>query len=337
MIRLGVVNPQSWDFLKDLYPYFSAAFQTSVFQEPPSSTLLPGRVRQLLFRRSLQRFMENNDVVFFEWASDLLAQATHLPKSTTIITRLHRWELYAWADRINWNAVDHIVFVSESKRRAFLRRFPAHPHSTHVIYNGVSLQQFAFHQRPFCGALGTLCHIIPRKRIYDLLLFFSDLRNELPSLTLRVGGNFDPDQTDYQDAIVSLIDKLSLQDAVIFDGYVADPALWYPQIDVFLSHSYSEGLQVAALEAMATGCNVLSHRWEGAEELVPEECLYTTNDDLRGRIRQLCRASESERTQLASRLRSLAVQKFDVGAAASSFTALIQQAADGGRPKTRLS
>ncbi len=120
MIRLGVVNPETWDFFQELFEYFGSRFQTSLFERRPVRLpVLRTRAERYLLRRDLNRFLRQNDVVFFEWASDLLALASHLPKSARIITRLHRWELYAWADAVNWDAVDRIILVSEAKRREF--------------------------------------------------------------------------------------------------------------------------------------------------------------------------------------------------------------------------
>ncbi len=67
----------------------------------------------------LSAFLAAHDVVFFEWGSELLALASRLPKTTRIITRIHRYEMYEWVDRVNWDVVDTIVLVSEAKRIEF--------------------------------------------------------------------------------------------------------------------------------------------------------------------------------------------------------------------------
>ena len=137
------------------------------------------RINNALLRNDMQSFLAANDVVFFEWASELLALASHLPKRCPIVTRLHRYELYQWADRINWDAVDRIILVSEAKRREFVARFPQQAQKIAVIPVGVDLQKFGYCDRAFdAGAgsnIGILCHLAPRKRVYELILAFSEL------------------------------------------------------------------------------------------------------------------------------------------------------------------
>ena len=55
-------------------------------------------------------------MVFFEWASVLLANATHLQKQSGIVTRLHRYEMYHSVEWVNWEAVDKIILVSQAKK-----------------------------------------------------------------------------------------------------------------------------------------------------------------------------------------------------------------------------
>ena len=78
-------------------------------------------------------------MVFFEWASGLLASASHMAKTCGIVTRLHRYEMYRWADRINWDAVDRLILVSQAKLREFSAAFPQHVHKAVVIPEAVSV------------------------------------------------------------------------------------------------------------------------------------------------------------------------------------------------------
>ena len=179
MIRLGVVNPDTWDFLNDLYAFLSQRYITTVFK--PKTSRFPifrQRIDRHLLGRDLDRLFRRSDVVFFEWASDLLALATSRPKMGPIVTRLHRWELYAWAHLVNWNLVDYVILVSEAKRREFLKLFPALAAKTRVIPACISLNRFAYSEKEFSGAIGTLCHLMPRKRLYDLILLFSELSEQ---------------------------------------------------------------------------------------------------------------------------------------------------------------
>ena len=87
---------------------------------------------------------------------------------------------------------------------------------------------------------------------------------------------------------------------------------WYPKIDVFVSNSYSEGLQVAPMEAMAMGCSVLSHHWHGADELVPHENLYLTDHELAAKLAAYLLLPAAEKQAAARAMRQRACDLFDV-------------------------
>lgn len=329
-IRLGVVNPETWDFFHDLYRWFAATYRTSLFEaRRVRLPLFRGRVENALRRRDLARFLSRNHVVFFEWASSLLAEASTLPRSAAVVTRLHRWEMYHWAHRIDWDAVDRIIVVSEAKRAEFLTRFPQQGHKLHVIPEFIDCGRFPFRKRPFSGTVGILCHLSPRKRVYELILSFSELRRHHPELRLSIGGDVHPAHSDYYRALRSLTDRLGLDGAVRFEGYIDNPADWYAKIDIFVSHSYSEGLQVSPIEAMACGCYTLAHRWEGADELLPDDCLYYTDRELQEKISRYCGLGERDREEQAERMRAIAVGRFDIGRHAPKIQELVDQCARG--------
>ena len=329
-MKLGIAIKDTWSFFKEIYADLSEHHQTSLFK--PRQVRLPligRRVNDYLFQRDLQSFMRTNDVVFFEWGSDFLAAASQLPKTCGIVTRIHRYELYTWADRINWDVVDKVILVSKAKQREFNARFPKHASKTEVIYEAVSLDQFAPRPHAFGGNIGTLCHLVPRKRVYELILAFHELAKRRPDVRLHIGGGPKPRFKDYHVALHSLVRNLGLQDKVTFYGNVTDPAAWYQNIDVFVSNSYSEGLQVASIEAMASGCMVLSHRWDGADELLPDDCLYYTDDELVERILTYCDSPETERQRRRDHLQSFARQSFSVDATKAQIRRVIDDVGSG--------
>jgi glycosyltransferase involved in cell wall biosynthesis len=328
MTRLGIVNPETWDFLHVVHEFLAKRYVTSVFE--PRTVEIPifrERTERYLLRHDMDRLLRSNDVVFFEWASHLLALATLRPKVCPIITRLHRWELYSWAHRINWDAVDCIILVSEAKREEFLKQFPSQSAKTRVIPACVSLSRFSYADKEFSGEIGTLCHLIPRKRVYDLILLFSELLEDDPSLRLHIAGDPQSDHLDYYGSLQYLVDRLSLREKVIFHGFIDKPWEWYPQIDIFISHSYSEGMQVAPMEAMASGCYTLSHHWMGAEELLPADCLYVGNRELKKKVLSFIRASREEKLAQRNRMRGEAVRRFDIQQACMQIAEIIDVAA----------
>lgn len=336
-LRLGVVNQETWDFLAPLFSHFTQRYRTAVFNRRTIGLpIFNTRVNRSLLHHDLRTFMRANDVVFFEWASELLATATHLPKVTRLVVRLHRYELYEWADRIDWGPVDQIVLVSEAKRREFAARFPQHAAKVVVSYPSVSLDRFrpAEPERSFAGDIGILCHLTARKRVYDLILTFAELIEDGHDFRLHIGGSCRPGYDDYHLALQRLVAELRLRDRVTFYGYVAETPAWYRQIDVFVSNSYSEGLQVAAIEAMASGCYCLVHRWDGAEELLPSRDLFSTGRELREKIVVYARAPAEQQREHRARMRRIACDRFDLRHATEEICHAIERAAAIGRPRS---
>jgi glycosyltransferase involved in cell wall biosynthesis len=304
-MRLGVAIEETWDFFHEVYADLRAHHDTTLYERRPlRMPLLDRHFAPYWSRREMRSFMKRQDAMFFEWASGLLAAASALPKSCGIVARLHRYELYRWADRINWDAVDRLIVVSQAKVREFAEAFPGQTHKVVMIPEAVSVQRFQPEEKLFAGDIGILCHMRPRKRVYELVLAFHELVQQRPRSHLHIGGGRADGFGEYDEAVRQLVQRLGLRDKVTFYGHVTKPEEWYPRIDVFISNGYSEGLQVSLLEAMAAGVYSLSHNWEGADELLPAENLYFTNTEL---VQQLVRhadKSDAERDRDRDRMRS---------------------------------
>jgi glycosyltransferase involved in cell wall biosynthesis len=132
----------------------------------------------------------------------------------------------------------------------------------------------------------------------------------MPDLRLHIAGDEHPAYGDYYASMLHLVKRLGLEDRVLFDGFQERPWEWYRKIDLFISNSYSEGLQVAPMEAMAAGCYVLSHRWHGAEELLPEDCLYFTDGELMHKVLIFTNGTPSRRRKSAVLTEALAMDRF---------------------------
>jgi hypothetical protein len=125
-MNLGVfVGEDMWTFFREIYADLEAHYRTEVFTRttynPP---IFNRRINRWAFHNSIRSMLRRNDVSFFEWASDLLVAASHMPKECVIVTRLHSFELYEWAPKINWDAVDKVILVSRSIQEMFIDQYP---------------------------------------------------------------------------------------------------------------------------------------------------------------------------------------------------------------------
>jgi glycosyltransferase involved in cell wall biosynthesis len=313
-IKLGIfVGEDNWTFFNEIYQDLAANYQVEVFKKRTFQTpLLHGRLNMWAFRYGIQSILNRNDVCFFEWASAFLSYASHMPKHCKIVTRLHRFEMYEWVDKINWEVVDKIILVSQAKKNEFIAKFPDQAAKIKVISPSIPLKNFNFYEKNFEGNIGVLCHLTPRKRIYDLLLTFYELSKVSDHLSLHIAGGVEKNHQDYFYALNQLVKKLGLSNKVKFYGNVIETWKWYQMIDIFISNSYSEGLQVAPMEAMASGCYCLAHHWDGAEELLPAENLFFTSSELQHLIHNYCDLDEEQMKRQRHFMRKIAEEKFDI-------------------------
>lgn len=324
-MKLGIIYDGQRNFLEELAADWQTHFDTSVFEYREINwPVAKGRINPRLYHMALKRFIDQQDVVFFEWVGAHLATASRLKPRRPIIARLHSWEIFHHAQQVNWNAVTRVVLVSEAMRRRFIELFPNHANKTVVLPAGKSLTRFAPVPHPFRGKLAMLGNIIPIKRVYEMVLTLAELRRQGHDFTLHLAGKPESgfNNQRYYASLVRAVEKLGLQEQVIFHGWV-NSAEWLPEMDIFISNSYWEGQQNALIEAMACGCYCLSHFWDGAEEILPRENLYATDQELIEKIVTYSKMPEPGQQELKDCLRSLAVKKYDLADSLDRYRALI--------------
>ncbi len=312
-MKIGVAINDTWAFFDPIYNVFKANHPTELFT--PKSKSYPffqERLNRRDYQQQLRSFLVRNNVVFFEWAGEYLAQTTALPKKGGIVSRLHRYELYQWAQHINWTKVDCLILVSNAKKEEIEHMFPELQGKTIVIPEGIQIEKFPFLPHLFEKRLGILCHLTPRKRVYELILAFAENNLAREGYRLHIGGGEHPKFKDYYQAIIALITQLDLQDNVILDDHVANPQDWFQKIDIFISNSYSEGLQISPMEALASGCFCLSHTWSGADELLPADYLFTTNAELCKKIHSYASLTSDNQMIERKKLRKIVEDNFDI-------------------------
>lgn len=312
-MKIGIAIEETWAFFQEVYDDLAEHHEVSLYEPKTRKTpIFQERVDRYFARREFSEFLKKNDVVFFEWSSRLLAEASKLPRTCGLVTRLHRYEMYHWFDQIRWDMVDKVILVSEAKKREFTERLPDQAKKIVVIPEAISLKRFQLKLKPFEGNIGTLCHLTPRKRVYELILAFYELTQRRPGFYLHIGGGEHPRFRDYYRSLRSLVRALNLEDRVIFYGSVSDPAAWYSKIDLFVSNSYSEGLQLSPMEAIASGCYCLSHYWEGADELLPAENLFYSEREFIQQVEAYCDLPEEEKQKKICTLQERVTSHFNV-------------------------
>lgn len=111
------------------------------------------------------------------------------------------------------------------------------------------------------GAVGRFMN--HHKRFSDLIEALLKLENDRVKL-LMVGSGKD------EDYLKSMVEKLNLQNKVIFAGYHYDTAPFYKLMDIFCVPSAYEGFGLVAAEAMMHSLPVIATKVGGLKEVVVE-------------------------------------------------------------------
>jgi glycosyltransferase involved in cell wall biosynthesis len=143
----------------------------------------------------------------------------------------------------------------------------------------------------------------PRKNVVRLVEAFAQIRGAYPDLHLVIVGK----KGWLYDDIFQTVQKLELQDRVIFTGYVPDeemPAL-ISQARACVLPSLYEGFGIPVVEAMACGVPVVVSQVSSLPELAGEAGIYIKDPNsvasIAQGLQQVLKLSESRRKTLIAR------------------------------------
>jgi poly(glycerol-phosphate) alpha-glucosyltransferase len=187
-----------------------------------------------------------------------------------------------------------------------------------VIPNGVSIPEPVdpssilpqeFGEKKVLLYLGRL-H--PIKNLETLLFAWSRIRAERSSWRLVIAGD---GPEPYKRKLQQLAGTLGINDSVKFVGYVEGPtkAAWLAGATAFVLPSKSEGLPMAALEAMAAGTPVLLTRECNLPEVETEEVGFLSDaapDALSEDMRRLLTVDDEELQRMGERARRFVAKSY---------------------------
>lgn len=214
-----------------------------------------------------------------------------VPEVEDIASSVHgkilHWMLY----RIN-----AVVGVSRAITEKFREMYPRHADKCHEILNSVDIEKFRRkgtreNVRSSWGlakedfVVGTVANFRKVKNHACLVRAAGRLKDSHPQLRLFfVGTGFPGDTENSEDEVRSLIRDLGLQDRVVLVGYQENIPEMLSALDAFCLPSFSEGLPVSLLEAMAAGVLVIGSEVAGITEVVTHRktgMLFPSDDDER--------------------------------------------------------
>jgi glycosyltransferase involved in cell wall biosynthesis len=246
-----------------------------------TQSLYPARFCEVKDIEGLRQAMQNSDICWFEWCTDLVVEASRLPKVCKTIVRLHRFEAYGdWPSRVRWENIDCLILVGNSfVKQALLKQVPDIEGRTKIITipNGVNLDRFKFTDRKKGKNLAFIGYLNMRKNPMFLMQCMQKLHYMDPEYKLYFAGS----SQDYslEQYLGHIVKAMGLEGVVFFDNWQDDVNGWLADKHFAVSASISESQGMGILEAMACGLKPVIHNFPGAEEIFGSEFLFNISED----------------------------------------------------------
>ena len=187
-----------------------------------------------------------------------------------------------------------VVGVSRLITETFIKGYPRHTGRFVTILNGVEAEkfyqpqfreevrrQFGFTREHY--VVGTVANFRNIKNHACIVRAAARLKDSCPHVRfLFVGTGFPGDSENSEETIRLLISKHQLEDRVVLAGYQENIPAMLASLDAFCLASFSEGLPVSILEAMAAGLPVIGSKVNGIQEVVDNQItglLFANNND----------------------------------------------------------
>lgn len=171
-------------------------------------------------------------------------------------------------------AVQRLVSISKATAEAMVSydNFPRH--RIQVIHNGIDISRmnpsFDIKAKRLelglsenCRIIGTAARLNSIKNIPMMLRSFKLVLQKIPDCYLVIAG-----QGEDEENLKSMVQELGIADKVKFIGLRFDLPEIYQLLEVFLLTSFSEGISVTLLEAMASGVPAVVTDVGGNREVV---------------------------------------------------------------------
>ncbi|MCR3760581.1 methyltransferase domain-containing protein [Clostridium felsineum] len=225
----------------------------------------------------INKWMQWADISFFEWCDELVIYASKLKmaEKKKIVCRLHRYEVFTdYPKMVNWDNVDRLIIVTEHLEKLLKIQVPDIDERVHIITvnNGVDLSKYKFKERKKGFNIAYVGYIHARKNPVLLLQIMKVLVEKDKKYKLYVAGKF-------QDGLIELywkdqINKMQLQDNVIFHGWQNDIGAFLEDKNYLLSTSIHESFGFGIAEAMARGIKPIIHNFLFADEIWDKKFMF---------------------------------------------------------------
>jgi len=184
--------------------------------------------------------------------------------------------------RLALNNLAVSIAVSEAVEANLRRIFP--PDKIAFVANGIDVasragasreklgQEFRFeHNIPFDALLvGIVGELKLLKGQRDFILAANIVAQKFPDARFVVVGKVGSARKDFRRELKRLVKIFRLEERFLWLDFVEDNSALLAALDVFVSASHTENFRLAILEAMASGCAIVTTETRGARETLDE-------------------------------------------------------------------
>ncbi len=157
-----------------------------------------------------------------------------------------------WVNPVLEKLTAKITAISQATKQALVDYEFLTCNRIQVIYNGLTPSDSSNVSTDALNLIndqsmvfGTIARFDPIKNHPLMISAFAELHKQHPNSTLLLVGD-----GETRAELEALVQKLGIQDAVIFTGYHPSPELLCQRIDVFLLTSFSEGTSMTLIDAL---------------------------------------------------------------------------------------
>lgn len=229
--------------------------------------------------QKIAEFVRENkiDVIHAHVARDypIAALASRLTETPLVLTRHLTYKLNT-LHRLIFKQASKIIAVSNGVAESL--KYFADKEKLVVIYNGVDISEFQNVEKntELIDKFGlksklvvtTIGELREHKGQEDFIRAAAVIAKKYKDVKFLIVGKDNSKSQEYRIFLEDLVEKLNLQNKIIFAGWQDKMAEIYGLTDIFVSSARSEPFGLVIAEAMATGKAIVATKTVGATELL---------------------------------------------------------------------